>query len=251
MTIPTLGDQLEQPPSDADRTLLTGALEQQRKLIPAEPCEGVRGPRDLGEAARDFLEQVIAGAVAEAVVDLLEAIEVDEQHREHLFGSVGAGERLVEAIPKERAVRKVGETVVKCLMRELLFEPNSLRDVTCVEHDTAHVPLSLKIGDVRLHVAPFSELVLDSEHHLMRLSLSERCLDQRSIIGIDEAHKPTTDDVFLRAPEHAEHRLARVAALAVAEDEHEICRGRDEAAEVRGLAPGCGDQPPGKQQERR
>ena len=39
-----------------------------------------------GRRARDLAQQLVAGVVAERVVDLLEAVEVDQQHRDVLVG---------------------------------------------------------------------------------------------------------------------------------------------------------------------
>jgi hypothetical protein len=56
---------------------------------------------------------------------------------------------------------------------------------------------------------------------------------------------------FLGAdPEHLGDRRARVAAAARAEDQDEVGRGGDEAAEVGGLAARGGDQGEGQQQRR-
>ena len=143
----------------------------------------------LGEAAGNLLQQLVAGAVAEAVVDLLEAVEVDEQHREHLLGPRRAGERLVEPVAEERAVRKPGEAVVERLTRQLLLEPNPLGDVACVEHDAADVAVVAKVGDMGLEVSPFAEPVVHPEQDLVGLSVAEGRLHERAIVWMDEAQE--------------------------------------------------------------
>ena len=152
----------------------------------------------LGEAAGDLLQQLVAGAVAEAVVDLLEPVEVDEQHREHVPGPRGAGQRLVEPVAEQRAVGEVGEAVVERLPRELLLEPNPLGDVAGVEHDAAHVAVAAEVGDVRLEVAPLAEPVAHAEHDLVRLAVPQAASTQRAVVGVDEAHEARPSDVLLR-----------------------------------------------------
>ena len=56
-------------------------VEQERELVAAQPGDGVVRAERTFQAACDRLEQLVAAGVAEAVVDDLEAVEVEEQHR--------------------------------------------------------------------------------------------------------------------------------------------------------------------------
>ena len=56
-------------------------------------------------------QQPVARQVAEAVVDELELVDVEEQHRDLAVGSLGARERVIEAIDEERAVRQSREGI--------------------------------------------------------------------------------------------------------------------------------------------
>ena len=62
------------------RLLGVGVREQDGELVPAEAREDVRiakpRPQDIGDA----LDQGVAGAVPEAVVYVLEVVEVEQQH---------------------------------------------------------------------------------------------------------------------------------------------------------------------------
>ena len=75
--------------------------------------------------------------MAEAVVDLLETIEIDEHDRERVVRPFGAGESLLESVVEQSTVGKVRQAVVERLMAQLLLEPHALGDVTSVEDDTA------------------------------------------------------------------------------------------------------------------
>jgi len=70
------------------------------ELVPAEPRDGVRTSQPAEHALRDLREQAVARVVPETVVDELEPVEVEEQHRDC---------RLVAT----RALQRVGETVVQ------------------------------------------------------------------------------------------------------------------------------------------
>ncbi len=114
-------------------------LEQHRELVAAEARGGV-GPADaLVEAPRDLLQHLVARGVAEAVVDRLEVVEVEEDHREAALLAPAAGERVADALREQGAVGQAGDAVVERLVGELLLERLALADVAAVEHDAADV----------------------------------------------------------------------------------------------------------------
>ena len=57
-------------------------LQQHGELVAAQPRHQVARAHAVGQAARHLAQQRVAGDVAEAVVDDLEAVEVEEHHRE-------------------------------------------------------------------------------------------------------------------------------------------------------------------------
>ena len=68
---------------DRDRVLLVGdVLAQDRELVAAEAGDGLVPAQRVAQALGDRDDQLVAGRVAEAVVDDLEAVEVEEQHRD-------------------------------------------------------------------------------------------------------------------------------------------------------------------------
>ena len=60
---------------------LGAALDEHDELVAAEPADRVALAQDAGEPGGDAAQQLVAGGVAEGVVDVLEAVEVDEQRR--------------------------------------------------------------------------------------------------------------------------------------------------------------------------
>ena len=68
------------------------SLEEHAELVAAEPGARVAAAAGMPSSrAADADEQLVAGGVAEAVVDGLEVVEVDEQHRELLAASTASG----------------------------------------------------------------------------------------------------------------------------------------------------------------
>ena len=56
--------------------------QQHAELVAAEPGDVSLGADDRLEASRQLAQEQVAGVVAERVVDLLEPVEVDQQHGE-------------------------------------------------------------------------------------------------------------------------------------------------------------------------
>ena len=164
-----LREDVQQPPRNSGGMRLVRPVQQQGKLVAAQPRKRVARPAHLREPLRNRLEELVAGIVAEAVVHLLEPVEVDEQNGERAARAGRAGERLLQAVAEECAVGQHGETVVEGLPRELFLQANALGDVPRVQHHAADAAVGAEVGDVRLEVAPLAEAVLDAEDGFRRL----------------------------------------------------------------------------------
>ena len=106
--------------------------------------------RHASEALGDRDEQLVAGGVAEAVVDRLEVVEVDEQHREVAVACAPTrAERVLDAVAEQRLVGEAGERVVERLVGELVLEPLALGDVA----EAPHPPDDLAVDALRHRVA--------------------------------------------------------------------------------------------------
>ena len=119
--IERLAEHLEQPFGDElGRGSVVVALGEDDELVAAEPPDRLAAPQHGFEPGADRAEELIAGGVAERVVDLLEAVEVDEQHARHTEVAAGARHHLFDAVEHERAVRETGERVVQGLVADLV-----------------------------------------------------------------------------------------------------------------------------------
>ncbi len=102
--------------------LAAQVLAEHHELVAADAGDGVLATHGRGQAAAHRHQQLVAGLVAEAVVDQLEAVEVDEEHGD-VGVVVGLGEPVqgvLEAVLRERPVREAGERVVEREAPELL-----------------------------------------------------------------------------------------------------------------------------------
>ena len=105
-------------------------LEQDRELVAGQPRDQVRFAHAGLQALRDFLEQVVAGQVAEAVVDHLEAVDVQVQQRAlALRVALEQREHALEPLAQVAAVRQAGQRVVHDLVLELLLDALAFVDL--------------------------------------------------------------------------------------------------------------------------
>ena len=101
--------------------------EQNHELVAAEAHHGVHRAQARDHAASDILEQLVAGVVAERVVDDLEVVEIDEGDGHPVVGPLRVAQGLFEAVLEQRAVGQAGESVVvrheaNALLAELAFD---------------------------------------------------------------------------------------------------------------------------------
>ena len=94
------------------------ALADDHELVATEPCDGVGSLQAPLDPPRDLDEQLVAGVVAQAVVDHLEAVDVEEQHGDLAGAPREAEESLAEAVEEERAIRQTGQRIVERLVLE-------------------------------------------------------------------------------------------------------------------------------------
>ena len=113
--------------------------------------------------------------VAERVVDLLEAIEVHQQHRE--LGAVAVGDRdlALDLLAEARAVRQPGEAVVQRQVQVQLGEAAQLDVRLLARGDVAADALHAHRAPV-LHDHPARDL----EHHEVAVLRDELLLERRA-----------------------------------------------------------------------
>ena len=105
-------------------------LHQDCEFVTAHACHGIRRPQLFADALGDDLKQPIARLVAEAVVDGLEIVEIEEHDGDASCGVAHPnGHRVFQTIAKQRSIRQAGERIVQYLMPKRCFELLALRNV--------------------------------------------------------------------------------------------------------------------------
>ena len=119
-------DRLHQAVGDVLRLLGGGAAEEHRELVAAEASREVDRPDARLDAPGDGDQELVADVVAEAVVDRLEVVEVEEEHCRAT--DVAVVERAADPLREEHPVRQSRERVVVGLVPELVLQLRELRD---------------------------------------------------------------------------------------------------------------------------
>ena len=104
--------------------------------------------------------------MTEAVVDHLEVVDVDEEHRERAALADGPLLGSAEDVEELGPVRELGQPVVGRFVREGVLVRAPLGHITAVEHDAPHVGV---VHEVRCpHLEPPLRPVRPQQHELRR-----------------------------------------------------------------------------------
>ncbi len=96
----------------ADLADVRNLLHEHDELVAAEPRDDVARAQALPQSCRHLAQQYVARFVAQRVVDHLEAVEIDEQHRELAVVATARLDREIEELSEHRAIGQTREAVV-------------------------------------------------------------------------------------------------------------------------------------------
>jgi hypothetical protein len=176
---------------------------------------------------------VVAGVVAEAVVELLEAVQVEDEDRGR-----APGDRLGEPLPQQRPVGQAGQRVVVGLVAQPVLQLLGVADVAGVEDQALDVRVVEQVRDGHLGGADAAVGVREREledrggvrgaDHLV-----DGGGDPRGGLPGDDPDQAVADQVRRRVSEDPLDRLALVADRRVGvEDRHRVGALLDEGAEA-------------------
>ena len=106
------------------------------EFVAAEPGDEIGLARAGSEAGGDRFQQLVADHVAERVVDALEFVDVDIEHRQ-LPVRRDVGQFALEPFVEQRAVRQIGQRVVMGEVGDALLGAAALGDVFMGRHPSA------------------------------------------------------------------------------------------------------------------
>src|SRR5437763_8181720 len=106
------GDRLNKSASKSSRgSFLRAADLDHGELVTAEPRHAVVLSDGGRQPGADFLQQCITNRMSEGVVDVLETIEIEAEHRE-LVVRTRPAQSLLELLVKQHAIRQIGQRVM-------------------------------------------------------------------------------------------------------------------------------------------
>ena len=108
-----LADRLQQPPGQQHGIL--GARQpalDDREFVGVETGKGIFLAQRRSQALGDAAQQLVADAVAERIVDRLEVVEAEHQHRDLVGAAPRVQQDLVHVLAQQIAVRQPGQAVV-------------------------------------------------------------------------------------------------------------------------------------------
>ena len=104
-------------------------VQHDHELVAAGPGDQVAVAQAAAQALGDRQQQLVAGRVAEGVVDVFEVVEVGDQHRDPVRLGLGAGDDFPEVALEQAAVGQRGEVVVVGELADPVLGVEALGDV--------------------------------------------------------------------------------------------------------------------------
>ena len=105
-------------------------LQQNSEFVAAESGNRVVGSHAEAKPVSNGHQQLVPFQVAKAVIHDLEAIQIEEEHREILFGTASrAHEQMIKPVDEKCPVRQPRQRIVEGIMNQLQFDLLAVRDV--------------------------------------------------------------------------------------------------------------------------
>ena len=148
-----LRDRVEQLLRDAaQHRRIVEVLDDHHELVAAQARQQVGLAQRARQRGRHALQELVADAMAERVVDVLEAVEVDEQHADAMAAALGLRDRLRQALVQQQPVGQAGQRVARREIlqpllgldprRHVLHERQDRHDLAVVVEQRRVVPLA-------------------------------------------------------------------------------------------------------------
>ena len=106
------------------------------EFVTSQPRDKVGGRDAPAQAHGDRFQQLVADQMSKRIVDALEFVDVDVEHRQ-LLAPRDASQLLLQLFVEQSPVRQVGQRVVMRQMPDLLLGEPALGDVLMCRHPSA------------------------------------------------------------------------------------------------------------------
>ena len=136
------------------RLAASGLLDQHGELVATEPGHRVGRAQAALNPAGDLDEDPVAGAMADAVVDALEIVEIEEQDHRRCGAPTARRQGVIQTVDEQGPVGEVGEGIVERGVVEAHLQRLALGDVAHVDDQALEERVIERIRDDRLDVDP-------------------------------------------------------------------------------------------------
>src|SRR5207302_9777460 len=138
-------------------------LEQDGELVAAEAPHQVLGPYARAQTLGHLDKKVVADLVPEAVVDQLEAVQVEEQDGDGDPPAPHPGQAPPQAVVEGGAVGQGGQVVVVGVVGQLLLEVLAVGDVVEVGHDAGDARIAEEVHHIDVGPTPVAVAVAGAQ----------------------------------------------------------------------------------------
>ena len=190
-----------QPFGDRPTVAQVAVLHQDRELVAAQPGRGVLRPQHVHQPLGDVDEHPVADPVADAVVDLLEVVEVEEQHHHVVLAAPGPTlHRVLEPVGEQATVGEPGEGVVERVMGQLLLHLQARRHIASGQDESVHTVVAEQVGE-RSFEEDGGAVAVPGLHGHRRVALPGESGDEgRYLLRLHDLVDPTPAEQVRRVP---------------------------------------------------
>ena len=158
-------DQVDQPRRRVSGLGFVGMGKEDSELVAADARDDVAFAHPVGQQLRDLDQRLVAGAMAKAVVDHLQPVEVDEEHRRSFAVAAGAVDEALERAHEAAPVGEIDQRILVGERVELLDPLLELGDLGAQPIDLVDRPIRTSGPSVTWSdIAPRANLVRISGH---------------------------------------------------------------------------------------
>ena len=178
--------------------------QHQDELVAAQARDRVAFTHADLEPLRHHLQQLVARAVPQAVVEILEVVQVEERNRELVPLALGVRDRLMQAVVQEVAVGQSGKRIVAGLVLQPLAIGLDLRDVadeSFQRHWLAAVGIEHQafLGHPFLSSTALDQAVLDGKTHARSRAAADLLAHPLAVVRMRDVfvrHQPVELKLF-------------------------------------------------------
>ncbi len=118
-------------------------MEQEDELVSPQPRRRIRSPETVPDPLCDADQHLVAEIVAQRIIDLLEAVQIDENHGKGLVLSFAQADRMIDALVQQHPVGQAGQGVAIGQFLDALHRGHLLGEIL-EKHDVVQRLLILR-----------------------------------------------------------------------------------------------------------